>query len=158
MIAEDVGFPLLVRPSYVLGGTAMEICYSAEGLAEYLERHVKADQEHPLLLDRFLEDAIEVDVDALADGESVLVAAVMEHIEEAGIHSGDSTCVIPPFTLGDETIGKVIEITERLARALSVKGLLNVQYAVRNDEVFVLEANPRASPPAYTPVPPAFSP
>ena len=106
MIAEDVGFPLLVRPSYVLGGRAMEICYSAEGLGEYLERHVKADQEHPLLLDRFLEDAIEVDVDALCDGETCEVAGIMQHVEEAGVHSGDSACVIPPMSLGEEMLDR----------------------------------------------------
>ena len=112
MIAEDVGFPLLVRPSYVLGGRAMEICYSAEDLAEYLERHVKADQEHPLLLDRFLEDAIEVDVDALCDGETCEVAGIMQHVEEAGVHSGDSACVIPPMSLGEEMLDEIRETTE----------------------------------------------
>ena len=110
-IAEDVGFPLLVRPSYVLGGRAMEICYSAEALAAYLEANVKADQEHPLLLDRFLENAIEVDVDALADGEDCFVAAVMQHVEEAGVHSGDSACVIPPMSLGEEMLEEIRETT-----------------------------------------------
>jgi carbamoyl-phosphate synthase large subunit len=145
MIAEDVGFPLLVRPSYVLGGRAMEICYSAEGLETYLARHVKADQEHPLLLDRFLEDAIEVDVDALADGERCEVAAIMQHVEEAGVHSGDSACVIPPMSLGEEMLEEIRATTERIALELGVVGLINIQYAVAGGELHVLEANPRAS-------------
>jgi carbamoyl-phosphate synthase large subunit len=145
MIAEDVGFPLLVRPSYVLGGRAMEICYSAEGLATYLKHNVKADQEHPLLLDRFLEDAIEVDVDALADGEQCRVAAIMQHVEEAGVHSGDSACVIPPMSLGEEMLEEIRATTSRIALELGVVGLINVQYAVAGGELFVIEANPRAS-------------
>jgi carbamoyl-phosphate synthase large subunit len=145
MIAEDVGFPLLVRPSYVLGGRAMEICYSAAGLAEYLERHVKADQAHPLLLDRFLEDAIEVDVDALADGADCEVAAIMQHVEEAGVHSGDSACVIPPMSLGEEMLDEIRATTERIALELGVVGLINIQYAVAGGELYVIEANPRAS-------------
>jgi carbamoyl-phosphate synthase large subunit len=145
VIAEDVGFPLLVRPSYVLGGRAMEICYSAEGLATYLEANVKADQEHPLLLDRFLEDAIEVDVDALADGEEVGVAAIMQHVEEAGVHSGDSACVIPPMSLGEEMLEEIRETSRRIALELGVVGLINIQYAVAGGELYVIEANPRAS-------------
>jgi carbamoyl-phosphate synthase large subunit len=145
VIAEDVGFPLLVRPSYVLGGRAMEICYSAEGLATYLQANVKADQEHPLLLDRFLEDAIEVDVDALADGEEVRVAAIMQHVEEAGVHSGDSACVIPPMSLGEEMLEEIRETSQRIALELGVVGLINIQYAVAGGELFVIEANPRAS-------------
>ena len=145
VIAEDVGFPLLVRPSYVLGGRAMEICYSAEGLAAYLEANVKADQEHPLLLDRFLEDAIEVDVDALCDGESCRVAGVMQHVEEAGVHSGDSACVLPPMSLGEEMLAEIEETTARIALELGVVGLINVQYAVAGGELYVIEANPRAS-------------
>ncbi len=145
VIAEDVGFPLLVRPSYVLGGRAMEICYSAEGLATYLEANVKADQEHPLLLDRFLEDAIEVDVDALADGEEVGVAAIMQHVEEAGVHSGDSACVIPPMSLGEEMLEEIRETSRRIALELGVVGLINIQYAVAGGELHVIEANPRAS-------------
>ncbi|HEY6673245.1 MAG TPA: carbamoyl-phosphate synthase large subunit [Solirubrobacterales bacterium] len=144
-IAEGVGFPLLVRPSYVLGGRAMEICYSADALAAYLEQNVKADQEHPLLLDRFLENAIEVDVDALADGEDCLVAGVMQHVEEAGVHSGDSACVIPPMSLGEEMLEGIRETTGRIALELGVVGLINVQYAVAEGELFVIEANPRAS-------------
>jgi carbamoyl-phosphate synthase large subunit len=145
VIAEDVGFPLLVRPSYVLGGRAMEICYSAEGLAAYLAANVKADQEHPLLLDRFLEDAIEVDVDALCDGESCRVAGVMQHVEEAGVHSGDSACVLPPMSLGEEMLAEIEETTARIALELGVVGLINVQYAVAAGELYVIEANPRAS-------------
>ena len=144
-IAEDVGFPLLVRPSYVLGGRAMEICYSADQLAAYLEQHVKADQEHPLLLDRFLENAIEIDVDALADGEGCYIAGVMQHVEEAGVHSGDSACVIPPMSLGEEMLEEIRETTRKIALELGVIGLINVQYAVAEGGLFVIEANPRAS-------------
>jgi carbamoyl-phosphate synthase large subunit len=145
VIAEEVGFPLLVRPSYVLGGRAMEICYTAEGLAGYLEQHVKADQEHPLLLDRFLEEAIEVDVDALADGTDVRVPGIMQHVEEAGVHSGDSACVLPPMSLGEEMLADIRETTRRIALELGVVGLINVQYAVAGGQLYVLEANPRAS-------------
>jgi carbamoyl-phosphate synthase large subunit len=144
-MAEQVGFPLLVRPSYVLGGRAMEICYSPEGLAAYLEANVKADQEHPLLLDRFLENAIEVDVDALADGEDVHLAAIMQHVEEAGVHSGDSACVIPPMSLGEEMLEEIRGTTRRIALELGVVGLINIQYAVAEGDLYVLEANPRAS-------------
>ena len=143
--ARDLGYPLLVRPSYVLGGRGMRVVYNGADLEEWLKREALISEEEPVLLDRFLEAALEVDVDAVADGETVLVGAVMEHIEEAGIHSGDSTCVIPPFTLGEEIVRRVKEATAQLARALGVKGLINVQFAVRNDHVFVLEANPRAS-------------
>ena len=143
--ADRIGYPVLVRPSYVLGGRGMQVVYAAADLEEWLAREALVSVEEPVLIDKFLEGALEVDVDAVADGESVLVGAVMEHIEEAGIHSGDSTCVIPPFTLGEDTVREVREITDKLARALGVKGLMNVQFAVRNDQVFVLEANPRAS-------------
>jgi carbamoyl-phosphate synthase large subunit len=144
-IAAEVGFPLLVRPSYVLGGRAMEICYSTEDLRTYLDRHVKADQEHPLLLDRFLENAIEVDVDALGDGESVHVAGIMQHVEEAGVHSGDSACVIPPLSLGEEMLDEIRRTTEQLATELGVIGLINIQYAIADGKLYVIEANPRAS-------------
>jgi carbamoyl-phosphate synthase large subunit len=144
-VAEEVGFPLLVRPSFVLGGRAMEICYSTEDLNAYLKAHVKADQEHPLLLDRFLENAIEVDVDALADGEQVWVAGIMQHVEEAGVHSGDSACVIPPLSLGEEMLAEIRATTERIALELGVIGLLNIQYGVAAGELYVIEANPRAS-------------
>jgi carbamoyl-phosphate synthase large subunit len=144
-VAEEVGFPLLVRPSFVLGGRAMEICYSTADLNAYLAAHVKADQEHPLLLDRFLENAIEVDVDALADGEQVWVAGIMQHVEEAGVHSGDSACVIPPLSLGEEMLEEIRATTERIALELGVIGLLNIQYGVAGGELYVIEANPRAS-------------
>ncbi|MDX6586149.1 MAG: carbamoyl-phosphate synthase large subunit [Solirubrobacterales bacterium] len=145
VVAEDVGFPLLVRPSYVLGGRAMEICYSTEGLNAYLEENVKADPKHPLLLDRFLEDAIEVDVDALCDGAEVSVAGIMQHVEEAGVHSGDSACVLPPMSLGEEMLDQIRETTARIALELGVIGLINIQYAVARGELYVIEANPRAS-------------
>jgi Carbamoylphosphate synthase large subunit (split gene in MJ) len=145
VIAEEVGFPLLVRPSYVLGGRAMEICYSTEDLSAYLEAHVKADQEHPLLLDRFLENAIEVDVDALGDSEQVWIAGIMQHVEEAGVHSGDSACVIPPMSLGEEMLEEIRATTERIALELGVIGLINIQYGVAGGELHVIEANPRAS-------------
>jgi carbamoyl-phosphate synthase large subunit len=143
--ASEVGFPLLVRPSYVLGGRAMEIVYSVEGLRGYLER-VGTAPGAAIYLDRFLEDSIEVDVDALCDGTDVWVAGIMQHVEEAGIHSGDSACVLPPHTLGDEVIAQICEQTEGIARALGVVGLLNVQFAIHGQEgLHVLEANPRAS-------------
>jgi carbamoyl-phosphate synthase large subunit len=145
VIAEEVGFPLLVRPSYVLGGRAMEICYSTDHLSAYLAAHVKADQEHPLLLDRFLENAIEVDVDALADGTDVHVAGIMQHVEEAGVHSGDSACVIPPMSLGVEMLEEIRATTKRIALELGVIGLINIQYGVAGGELYVIEANPRAS-------------
>jgi carbamoyl-phosphate synthase large subunit len=145
VIAEKVGFPLLVRPSYVLGGRAMEICYSTENLNAYLQANVKADQEHPLLLDRFLENAIEVDVDALADGVSVHVAGIMQHVEEAGVHSGDSACVIPPLSIGEEMLEQIRATTEQIALELGVIGLINIQYAIAGGRLFVIEANPRAS-------------
>jgi carbamoyl-phosphate synthase large subunit len=145
VIADGVGYPLLVRPSYVLGGRAMEICYSSEDLASYLEANVKADQEHPLLLDRFLESAIEVDVDALADGEDVHVGGIMQHVEEAGVHSGDSACVVPPLSLGEEMLEEIRETTRRIALELGVVGLINVQYGIAGGKLYVIEANPRAS-------------
>ncbi len=145
VVAEDVGFPLLVRPSYVLGGRAMEICYSSDGLNAYLEENVKADPKHPLLLDRFLEDAIEVDVDALCDGTEVSVAGIMQHVEEAGVHSGDSACVLPPMSLGEEMLAQIRDTTTRIALELGVIGLINIQYAVARGELYVIEANPRAS-------------
>jgi len=143
--APEVGFPLLVRPSYVLGGRAMEIVYSVAGLRDYLER-VGTEPGATIYLDRFLEDSIEVDVDALSDGDDVWVAAVMQHVEEAGIHSGDSACVLPPHALGEEMLAEIKEQTAGIARALGVVGLLNVQFAIHRDEgLHVLEANPRAS-------------
>jgi carbamoyl-phosphate synthase large subunit len=143
--APEVGFPLLVRPSYVLGGRAMEIVYDIAGLQDYLNR-VQAQAGTAIYLDRFLEDSIEVDVDALCDGEAVWIAGIMQHVEEAGIHSGDSACVLPPHTLGGEMLERIREQTIGIARALGVVGLLNVQFAIRGDDrLYVIEANPRAS-------------
>ncbi|MFB0508047.1 MAG: carbamoyl-phosphate synthase large subunit [Thermodesulfobacteriota bacterium] len=144
-IADHIGYPVVVRPSYVLGGRAMEIVYDEESLMGFMERAVEACPEHPVLIDKFLEEAIEIDVDAATDGERCVVAGIMEHIEEAGIHSGDSACVIPPFSLTDELIERIKANTAALAQELNVVGLMNVQYAVKNDTVYVLEVNPRAS-------------
>jgi len=145
VIAERVGFPLLVRPSFVLGGRAMEICYSNGDLETYLKNHVKASPEHPLLLDRFLENAIEIDVDALCDGDEVFVAGIMQHVEEAGVHSGDSACVIPPMSIGDDMLEEIKKATSAIAMELGVIGLINIQFAIATGELYVIEANPRAS-------------
>jgi len=144
-LANDIGYPVVVRPSYVLGGRAMEIIHDAGDLERYLTEAVKVSGTSPVLIDRFLEDAIEVDVDALADGESVVVAGVMEHIEEAGIHSGDSACSLPPHSLSDDMIARIRVQTESLAKKIGVRGLMNVQFAVKDDEIYVIEVNPRAS-------------
>ncbi len=144
-VARRVGYPVLVRPSYVLGGRAMEIVYDEESLRGYFERAIRAAPEHPVLIDRFLEDAFEADVDAVSDGEDVLIGGVMQHIEDAGIHSGDSACVVPPYLLRDEHVDKMKEHTRALAQALGVVGLINVQFAVKDGVVYVLEVNPRAS-------------
>lgn len=144
-IASDIGYPVLVRPSYVLGGRGMEIVYDEQSLEGYISRATELSPEHPVLVDRFLEDAIEIDVDALCDGEEVYLGGVMEHIEEAGIHSGDSACALPPITLGRSDIEAVRRSTVALAKGIGVKGLLNVQYALKDDVLYVLEANPRAS-------------
>ncbi|KAF0207530.1 MAG: carbamoyl-phosphate synthase large subunit [Actinomycetota bacterium] len=144
-VARRIGFPLLVRPSYVLGGRGMVIAYSEEYLLRYVEQATLVSPDHPVLLDRFLEGAIEVDVDAVCDGERVYIGGVMEHIEEAGIHSGDSACCIPPFSLGEETIREIREHAKNLALELGVRGLMNVQFAVKDECVYVLEVNPRAS-------------
>jgi carbamoyl-phosphate synthase large subunit len=144
-VARKIGYPLVVRPSYVLGGRAMEIVYSKDMLEGYIKSAVKASPEHPVLIDKFLEGAIEIDVDAVSDGESVFIGAVMEHIEEAGIHSGDSACVIPPYTITGSIIKIIEEHTKKLALALNVVGLINIQFAVKDETVYVLEVNPRAS-------------
>jgi len=144
-IAHEVGYPVLVRPSYVLGGRAMEIVYDDEDLKKYMEKAVWASPERPVLIDKFLEDAIEVDVDAVSDGKKTLICGVMEHIEEAGIHSGDSACSLPPYTLSEDLIKDIKHQTYTLAKALNVIGLMNVQYAIKADTVYVLEVNPRAS-------------
>jgi carbamoyl-phosphate synthase large subunit len=143
--ATRIGYPVLVRPSYVLGGRAMEIVYDDAMLARYIETAAQVSPAHPILIDRFLEDAIEVDVDALSDGTDVYIGGIMEHIEEAGIHSGDSACVLPPHTLSRSQIAEIADATRKMALALGVRGLLNVQYAVRAGQIYVLEANPRAS-------------
>ena len=144
-VAERVGYPLLVRPSYVLGGRAMRIVYGPGELDEYMSTAVSVSPEHPVLIDKFLEDAIEVDVDAVCDGEDAYVGAVMQHVEEAGVHSGDSACVIPSISLGEGTLEQVRKQTRQLALGLGVKGLINVQFAYQNYQLYVLEVNPRAS-------------
>ncbi|MDL0128121.1 carbamoyl-phosphate synthase large subunit [Halobacterium salinarum] len=144
-LAAEVGYPVLVRPSYVLGGRAMEIVHDDDELRRYVEEAVRVSPEKPVLVDEFLADAVELDVDAVSDGEDVLVGGVMEHIESAGVHSGDSACVIPPRGLGDDVLARVREVTTEIARALDTVGLLNVQLAVQDGEVYVLEANPRSS-------------
>ncbi len=145
IIAARVGYPVLVRPSYVLGGRAMQIVYDESMLRDYMKKAAEVSPDHPVLIDQFLEDAVEIDVDCVADGKEVVIAGIMEHIEEAGIHSGDSACVLPPYSLGSETIEKIKEYTKLMARKLKVVGLMNVQYAYKNDRVYVLEVNPRAS-------------
>ncbi|PRX96978.1 carbamoyl-phosphate synthase large subunit [Allonocardiopsis opalescens] len=145
-IADEIGYPVLVRPSYVLGGRGMEIVYTEEMLRDYLDKQgANIDPAHPMLVDRFLDDAIEIDVDALFDGEELYLGGVMEHIEEAGIHSGDSACALPPITLGGVDIKRIRASTEAIARGVGVRGLLNVQYALAAGVLYVLEANPRAS-------------
>jgi carbamoyl-phosphate synthase large subunit len=144
-VAERIGYPVLMRPSYVLGGRAMEIVETTTNLEAYIETAVKGSGDSPVLIDRYLRDAIEVDVDAISDGETVHIAGVMQHIEEAGVHSGDSACCIPPHSLSADIIAEIHAQTEKLARALGVKGLMNVQFAVKDNEVYLIEVNPRAS-------------
>ncbi|MFQ5506250.1 MAG: ATP-grasp domain-containing protein, partial [Planctomycetota bacterium] len=144
-IANQIGYPVVVRPSYVLGGRAMEIVYDDDSLEHYMEEAVEASEHRPVLIDKFLEDAIEVDVDAIGDGECFVIGGIMEHIEEAGIHSGDSCCSLPTYSLSDAIVARIREHTLDMARALNVIGLMNVQYAVKGDTVYVLEVNPRAS-------------
>jgi carbamoyl-phosphate synthase large subunit len=143
--ASEVGYPVLLRPSYVLGGRAMHIVYDPESLRELFAQAVRVAPGHPVLIDQFLEDAFEVDVDAIADGEQCIIGGVMQHIEEAGIHSGDSACVMPPYLMTEEQLTEMRDYTRQFALRLGVKGLMNVQYAVRGDRVYVLEVNPRAS-------------
>ncbi len=145
LVAEQITYPVLIRPSYVLGGRAMEICYNGESVREYMKKAVDVSPEHPVLIDRFLEDAFEYDVDALCDGKDVLIGGVMEHIEEAGIHSGDSSCVLPPYMISEKNLEEMIGYTVRLAKALKVVGLINIQFAMKDSVVYVLEVNPRAS-------------
>ena len=144
-IAEDIGYPVLIRPSYVLGGRAMELVHDIQGLRRYMANAVQVSGDRPVLIDRFLRDAIEIDVDAICDGDAVYVAGIMEHIEEAGIHSGDSACSLPPYSLADTMIAEIGRQTEILAHGLDVVGLMNVQYAIKDSDVYVIEVNPRAS-------------
>ncbi|HQU04679.1 MAG TPA: carbamoyl-phosphate synthase large subunit, partial [Acidocella sp.] len=144
-IADKIGYPIIIRPSYVLGGRAMEIVYDRTGLTRYMREVARASNENPVLIDRYLNEASEVDVDCICDGETVYVAGVMEHIEEAGIHSGDSACSIPPYSLSPAIVAELRAETEAMAKALNVVGLMNVQYAIQNDLIYVLEVNPRAS-------------
>jgi carbamoyl-phosphate synthase large subunit len=144
-VAARIGYPVVVRPSYVLGGRAMEIVYSIEQLRSYMQHAVAASPEHPILIDKFLEDAIEVDVDALADGTDVVIGGIMQHIEEAGIHSGDSACALPPISLKPELLDGIRQQTRALGLELKVCGLMNIQFAIKDDEIYLLEVNPRAS-------------
>jgi carbamoyl-phosphate synthase large subunit len=143
--ARKIGYPVMVRPSYVLGGRAMEIVYDEQSLSEYMVRAVKASSKHPVLVDKYLEDAVEVDVDAISDGNDVIIGGVMEHIEEAGIHSGDSACSLPPHSLSTKVIAEIEQQTKALAKELDVIGLMNVQFAVKNEDIYILEVNPRGS-------------
>jgi carbamoyl-phosphate synthase large subunit len=144
-VADRIGYPVVVRPSYVLGGRAMEIVYDVDGLQRYMRTAVQASPEHPILIDKFLDEAIEIDVDALCDGKEVVIGGIMEHIEEAGIHSGDSACSLPPYSVGPEIVSEISRQTRLMALELNVKGLMNVQYAVKGDTIYILEVNPRAS-------------
>src|SRR5438045_5946843 len=138
-IAKEVGYPVLVRPSFVLGGRAMELVYNEGDLRRYMASAIEVTPDRPVLIDRFLEDAIEVDVDCISDGETTVIGAIMEHIEEAGIHSGESACVIPTFSLSQKVIDEISTATKAMARELNVRGLMNVQFAVKGDEVYVSE-------------------
>ena len=144
-IASKVGYPVLVRPSFVLGGRAMELVYNEEDLRRYMATAIEVTPDRPVLVDRFLEDAIEVDVDCISDGKTTVIGAIMEHIEEAGIHSGDSACVIPTFSLSKRLLDEIQTATKAMARELNVRGLMNVQFAVKGEDLYVLEVNPRAS-------------
>ncbi len=145
LAAQKISYPVMVRPSYVLGGRSMEIVYDEDSIRNYMERMLKTSPEHPILVDKYLDDAIEVDVDALSDGHDVIIGGVMEHIEEAGIHSGDSACSLPPYSLNDDIIAEIKRQTKMLALELGVIGLMNIQFAVKKDEIYILEVNPRAS-------------
>ncbi len=144
-IAESIGYPVVVRPSYVLGGRAMRIVYNEKGIREFMASAIIVSSEHPVLIDKFLKDAVEIDVDAISDGEVTIIGGIMEHIEEAGIHSGDSACVLPPHSLSPEMIAEIKEASKAMARELKVIGLMNVQFAVKDNELYILEVNPRAS-------------
>jgi carbamoyl-phosphate synthase large subunit len=144
-LADEVGYPLVVRPSYVLGGRAMEIVYSSEDLGRYMREAVQVSNDSPVLLDRFLDDAVEVDVDAICDGEDVLIGGIMEHIEQAGVHSGDSACSLPPYTLSESVQQRMCEQVSSMAMELNVRGLMNTQFAIKGEDIYLIEVNPRAS-------------
>ncbi|MEP6956356.1 MAG: carbamoyl-phosphate synthase large subunit, partial [Chthoniobacterales bacterium] len=145
LVADRIGYPVLVRPSFVLGGRAMELVYNEEDLRRYMQSAIEVSSDRPVLVDRFLEDAIEVDVDCIADGETAVIGAIMEHVQLAGIHSGDSACAIPTFSLSAGVLADIVQATKAMARELAVRGLMNVQFAVKGEDVYVLEVNPRAS-------------
>ncbi len=145
VLADEVGYPLVVRPSYVLGGRAMEIVYSQEDLARYMREAVQVSNDSPVLLDHFLDDAVEVDIDAICDGETVLIGGIMEHIEQAGVHSGDSACSLPPYTLSEDVQARMCDQVARMAMELNVRGLMNTQFAVKGEDIYLIEVNPRAS-------------
>jgi len=144
-VADRISYPVVVRPSYVLGGRAMEIVYDVDNLRRYMHTAVQASPEHPILIDKFLDEAIEIDVDALCDGTEVIIGGIMEHIEEAGIHSGDSACSLPPYSVGPELVAEIRRQTVLMALELNVKGLMNVQFAIKGGDIYILEVNPRAS-------------
>jgi carbamoyl-phosphate synthase large subunit len=144
-VATSIGYPVLVRPSFVLGGRGMQIVYDDAQLSEFIEIATQINPEHPVLIDKFLDDATEIDVDALFDGNELYLAGVMEHVEEAGVHSGDSACVIPAQSISKEMIAEITEATRKLSDAIGVRGLINIQYAISHSQLYVLEANPRAS-------------
>jgi carbamoyl-phosphate synthase large subunit len=145
VVAARISYPVVVRPSYVLGGRAMRIVYNEKDLTSYMQSAIDVSPERPILIDKFLKDAVEIDVDAVSDGETTIIGGIMQHIEEAGIHSGDSACVLPPHSIGKEMIATIKDATRAMARELKVKGLMNVQYAVKENTLYVLEVNPRAS-------------
>ena len=144
-LADEIGYPLVVRPSYVLGGRAMEIVYNESELRRYMREAVSVSNDSPVLLDRFLDDAIEVDIDAICDGKDVLIGGIMEHIEQAGVHSGDSACSLPPYTLSAAVQDRMREQMRKMALELKVVGLMNAQFAIKDDMIYLLEVNPRAS-------------
>jgi carbamoyl-phosphate synthase large subunit len=144
-VAEDIGYPVIVRPSYVLGGRAMKIVYDQKDLENFARLAMEASPEHPVLIDKFLENAVECDVDAISDGQTTVIGGIMEHIEEAGVHSGDSACVLPPYSISKARMDEIVYATKAMARELNVIGLMNVQYAIKDDQLYILEVNPRAS-------------
>jgi len=145
VVARSIQYPVIVRPSYVLGGRAMKIVYAEDDLENFTRLAIEASPEHPVLIDKFLQDAIEIDVDAISDGETTIIGGIMEHIEEAGVHSGDSACVLPPYSIGDSVIEEMVQATKAMALELNVVGLMNVQYAIKDEQLYVIEVNPRAS-------------